>query len=116
MGPGMQPGAPPDPSVGYQDPYGSGGKSSVEYGMCPIDLILEDEVEEVKKLSYAKLHAFDMSTHGQFFWNFRTELETRWDYLQVVLRGSYLLGPLTEHISHGYPITAVGYSTRMDPY
>ena len=84
MGRDVQPGAPPDPSLGYQDPYGSGGNSSVEYGMCPIDRILEhNEVEEVRKLSYAKLRAFDMATHGQFFWNFRTELETRWDYQQV---------------------------------
>jgi len=109
MGLDVQPGAPPDPSMGYQDPYGAGGKSSVEYGMCPIDLILVNEVSEVRKLSYAKLHAFDRSTHGQFFWNFRTELGTRWDYHQVLTCS-------IKCISDGLLITVLGRATRMDPF
>ena len=41
----------------------------------------------MRDLAMAKLFAFDLNTHGQFFWNFRTELEPRWDYMQSVSRG-----------------------------
>jgi hypothetical protein len=51
--------------------------------MCPRDKPFPHEKEEVRVLAYAKLHAFDYQTHGQFFWNFRTEFETRWDFQRV---------------------------------
>ena len=51
--------------------------------MCPRDKPFPNEQQAVRDLSYAKLHAFDRGTHGQFFWNFRTEFETRWDFLRV---------------------------------
>jgi hypothetical protein len=63
--------------------YDLGGQSYVEYGTCPRDRPFPNDIEEIRLLSYAKLHAFDYFTHGQFFWNFRTEFEPRWDYLQV---------------------------------
>lgn len=34
------------------------------------------------ELARAQLQVFE-SSHGQFFWNFRTELEPRWSYLEV---------------------------------
>jgi hypothetical protein len=37
----------------------------------------------MRKIGFAKIGAFDLSTHGQFFWNFRTELEDRWDFQRV---------------------------------
>jgi hypothetical protein len=37
----------------------------------------------MRRLGYAKIRAFDLPTHGQFFWNFRTELEERWDFQRV---------------------------------
>lgn len=61
----------------------AGGPSYVEYGTCPRDRPFPNDVEEVRTLAYAKLHAFDYQTHGQFFWNFRTEFEPRWDYMRV---------------------------------
>ena len=67
----------------YGNNYLPGGPSLVEYGTCPRDRAFPNEVEDVRKLSYAKLHAFDYQTHGQFFWNFRTEFEPRWDFLKV---------------------------------
>lgn len=39
------------------------------------------------KLGLAKINAFDVDTHGFFFWNFRTELEPKWDYQQAVAAG-----------------------------
>jgi len=91
MGTG-QPNAPPDPRKGKQDPYGSGGESTPEYGMCPVDRPFDpeggfaSEDEAMTILASAKLNAFDAGTHGQFFWNFRTEFEPRWDYLDAVKR------------------------------
>jgi len=79
-----QPGAPPDQLLGAQDPFGMGGESYVEYGTCPKDKLFPNEVDAVRDLSYAKLNVFDRHTHGQFFWNFRTEFEPRWDYMRAV--------------------------------
>lgn len=64
-----------------------GGKSYVEYGYCPRDKAFPDELSVIRELSYNKLNAFDLDTHGQFFWNFRTEFEPRWDYQQAVFNG-----------------------------
>ena len=85
MGPG-QPNAPPDPTKGPQDPFGSGAASYVDHGMCPVDKAFENEDQVIQALAYSKLHSYDRSSHGQFFWNFRTELETRWDFQQAVKR------------------------------
>ena len=80
MGVGQQPGAPPDKTKGAQDPFGAGGESYVINGTCPRDKPFPDELEVVRDISFAKLNVFDQNTHGQFFWNFRTEFEPRWDY------------------------------------
>ena len=55
----------------------------MEYGMCPRDASFPNNDVEMKLLSYAKLNSFDTGTHGQFFWNFRTEFEPRWDFQKV---------------------------------
>jgi hypothetical protein len=51
-------------SKGIQDPIGSGGPSYVEYGLCPRDKTFPDEINVIRKLSFAKLFAFDKDTHG----------------------------------------------------
>lgn len=86
MGSG-QANAPPDPSKDAQDPFGTGGESYVINGTCPRDGFIENEDAFMRKLAYTKLNAFDLGSHGQFFWNFRTELEPRWDYQAAVARG-----------------------------
>jgi hypothetical protein len=86
MGAG-QPNAPPDPSKGKQDPFGLGGESYVEYGTCPRGKPFDNEDEVMTMLAAAKLNSFDKGTHGQFFWNFRTEFEPRWDFQEAVKRG-----------------------------
>jgi glucan 1,3-beta-glucosidase len=83
FGVGQVPNAPPNDSYPPQDPFGTGGPSFVSHGMCPIDKIWENEIDVVRSLSFAQLHSFDTHTHGFFFWNFRTELETRWDFFKV---------------------------------
>ncbi|CAN0090987.1 unnamed protein product, partial [Hapterophycus canaliculatus] len=66
-------------------PFGT-GSSTPSFGKCPIDATWhsEDDFMTVRDyLAYAKLNAFE-SGHGWFFWNFKTELEVRWDYLEAV--------------------------------
>jgi glucan 1,3-beta-glucosidase len=81
---GEQPGAPPrlDPATDTMDPRGSGGESFVINGTCPVSG--HSTIDSVRKLAYAQLNVFDLHTHGNFFWNFRTELEPLWDYQQAV--------------------------------
>ena len=38
------------------------------------------------ELARAQLQVFE-SSHGQFFWNFRTELEPRWDFMAATEKG-----------------------------
>eukprot|EP01035_Chromulina_nebulosa_P023578 gene23578-30572_t len=85
MGPD-QPGAPPDSDKGIQDPYGAGGISTPMYGQCPIDASFDDDDLAMKTIGTAQLQVFETS-HGQFFWNFRTELEPKWSYIEAVKRG-----------------------------
>jgi hypothetical protein len=85
MGP-EQPNAPPDPSLGPQDPFGSGGSSYVDHGMCPVDRAFDRDDEVMQALAYSKLSSYDRGSHGQFFWNFRTEFEPRWDFQEAVRR------------------------------
>lgn len=82
FGRGLVPNAPPDPNTKI-DPIGDGGPSYVEFGTCPVDRSYPNEIGDVKKFALAQLYSYDLFTHGFFFWNFRTELETRWDYQKV---------------------------------
>lgn len=79
--------AVPGKGVNTLDPMGTGGPSFVIDGTCPQDAAFSDEMEAVKRISYAKLNAYDQHTHGNFFWNFRTEFGTRWDYQIAVKNG-----------------------------
>lgn len=82
---GEQPGAPPrlDPAADTMDPRGSGGESFVINGTCPVSGHFNPD--SVRKLANAQMNVFDLHTHGNFFWNFRTELEEPlWDYQQAV--------------------------------
>ena len=82
-----QPGTLLDPTKGAQDPFGTGGESYVEYGTCPRDKPFDNDDFVMTTLGYSKLNAFDLGTHGQFFWNFRTEFEPRWDYMEATKKG-----------------------------
>jgi hypothetical protein len=54
--------------------------------MCPRDRFIPKEDTAMRLLGNAKLHVYDRHTHGQFFWNFRTEFEPRWDFQEAVRR------------------------------
>merc|ERR1712196_247107 len=53
-------------------------KVNCEYVKCPQSYLGPE------KISYAKIFAYDYQTHGNFFWNFRTEFEPRWNYQTAV--------------------------------
>lgn len=78
-----QPGTPLDDSLPPQDPFGTGGESYVSYGTCPRDKPFENDDDVMTTLGYSKMNAFDLGTHGNFYWNFRTEFEPRWDFQQA---------------------------------
>lgn len=87
QGTGMQPGAPPDPRLGPEHGPRGSGQSFVQYGYCPVDKPFDNDLVETKKMAFSKLNRFDLHSHGQLFWNFRTELEDKWDYQRAVELG-----------------------------
>jgi glucan 1,3-beta-glucosidase len=58
------------------------------------------ELQVMPRLGMAKINAFDKDTHGCFFWNFRTELESKWDFQKAVANGWLPTG--VERISEEY--------------
>ncbi|CAM9648474.1 unnamed protein product, partial [Choristocarpus tenellus] len=86
MGP-EQPGAPPNPRNPPLGPFGT-GVSGPSFGMCPVDKTWRSQKKFMTALALAKLHAFETG-HGWFFWNFKTELEVRWDYMAAVDAGYF---------------------------
>lgn len=102
----------PDPTKPIQPPYGT-GVSSPSFGMCPTDISwfslstqsnlslgplpetsplaqnYDTNIDQtvLKELAHKKIASFARSTHGWYFWNFRTEISLRWDYIRASKRG-----------------------------
>mmetsp|Transcript_20251 Transcript_20251/g.64037 ORF Transcript_20251/g.64037 Transcript_20251/m.64037 type:complete len:708 (+) Transcript_20251:2-2125(+) len=89
-----QPGAPPDPDLAEQGPFGT-GMSTPRYGMCPIDKSWPNDDYVMRKLAHKKLNAYNAGS-GWFFWNFKTELEPKWDYMASVENGWMPTDPQAE--------------------
>ncbi|KAH7488923.1 uncharacterized protein KRP23_2865 [Phytophthora ramorum] len=66
------PGTPLDATKPIQGPYGT-----------------DDDVEFARNLNLKKLNAFALG-HGWYFWNFKTELGSRWNFLELEDRGEFL--------------------------
>mmetsp|Transcript_9558 Transcript_9558/g.22973 ORF Transcript_9558/g.22973 Transcript_9558/m.22973 type:complete len:259 (+) Transcript_9558:55-831(+) len=56
--------------------------------MCPVDRAWREpsDAEVMKALGHKKLNAFSTG-HGWIYWNFKTELEPKWDYVRAVEAG-----------------------------
>ena len=69
-------------------PYGEDPqkRSVVKKGKCSIDSDFYPE-SDVLKLGQANMQAFDDLVEGQFLWNFRNELEPRWNYVTAYDNG-----------------------------
>jgi glucan 1,3-beta-glucosidase len=87
MGPGIIPGAPVNPNSPPQGPFGT-GSSTPSYGQCPIDKKWHNDKLFMRDIASSKLFAYE-SVHGWAFWNFKTELEPRWSYIQGTLNGYF---------------------------
>jgi len=82
----LLPGLPLDATEGLQGPFGS-GISGPMFGMCPREMAHgRREDEYMTTLAHKQIEAFNAG-HGWFFWNFRTELEPHWDFLEAWRRG-----------------------------
>mmetsp|Transcript_24492 Transcript_24492/g.61990 ORF Transcript_24492/g.61990 Transcript_24492/m.61990 type:complete len:467 (+) Transcript_24492:209-1609(+) len=81
-----QPGAPPPRWFNQRGPMSTTGTSTPAFGMCPIDKSWPNDTEVMTALGHKKLNAWTYG-HGWFFWNFKTELEPKWDYLKSVANG-----------------------------
>ena len=107
MGP-EQPGAPPDPTKPLQGPYGT-GISGPSFGLCPIgrdwakeehadgenwmrapadaDPSVDATDEVIGSLAKKKMQSFALVAHGFYFWNFKTEFEPNWSFMEALARG-----------------------------
>lgn len=81
-----QPGTPPSNEMPLQGPYGT-GVSGPQFGQCPVGVEWGDKNNEyMTTLTMKSLNSFN-SGHGWFFWNFRTEMEPRWSFIQAYYNG-----------------------------
>jgi glucan 1,3-beta-glucosidase len=81
-----QPGLPLETTTGLLGPFGS-GISGPMFGRCPREMAVgEFEDEWMTTLTHKQVAAFNQG-HGWFFWNFRTEFEPHWDFLEAWRRG-----------------------------
>ena len=121
MGP-EQPGAPPDPTKPLQGPYGT-GISGPSFGLCPIgrDWIKEEHTdglnwmrapadapdatdatdEVIGSLAKKKMQSFALVAHGFYFWNFKTEFEPNWSFMEALARGWLTYYNTTSKDEHG---------------
>ncbi|KAH7463087.1 hypothetical protein PRIC1_001795 [Phytophthora ramorum] len=88
------PGTPLDTTKPIQGPYGT-GQSGPTFGKCPItsntsfgQQDAQDEHEFARNLNLKKLNAFALG-HGWYFWNFKTEFGSRWNFLDLVRKGVF---------------------------
>uniref|UniRef100_A0AAV1UPP4 X8 domain-containing protein n=1 Tax=Peronospora matthiolae TaxID=2874970 RepID=A0AAV1UPP4_9STRA len=88
------PGTPLDVTKPIQGPYGT-GQSGPSFGLCPVTSNIsfgqendEDEREFARNLNLKKLNAF-AAGHGWYFWNFKTEFGSRWNFLDLVRNGAF---------------------------
>ncbi|TDH70339.1 hypothetical protein CCR75_002902 [Bremia lactucae] len=88
------PGTPLDTTRPIQGPYGT-GQSGPSFGDCPItsntsfnQQTADDELVFTRNLNLKKLNAFAVG-HGWYFWNFKTEFGSRWNFLDLVRKGAF---------------------------
>ena len=63
-------------------PYGESDRSNIRNGQCLLDSSYFDE-NDVKTLGDCTSYILNSAVQGQFLWNFRTELEPRWSYVEA---------------------------------
>ena len=70
-----------DRTVYMQGPYGSNFLDVARYGMCPTD---SDRWTDKEMMEHGQcvLEVFNQYAEAHIMWNFRTELEPKWSYVE----------------------------------
>ena len=71
-----------DRTAAQLGPFGEKDGSTIRYGKCLTDSA-HFGFDQIKKFAVCSREVFDSTFNGQFFWNFRTELEPRWSYIDA---------------------------------
>lgn len=75
-----------DRSAAMLGPFGESTQSTIQEGKCLIDSA-HFNFNKVDKFANCQKEVFDQTFDGQFFWNFRNELEPRWNYIEAYDQG-----------------------------
>ena len=75
-----------DRTAEKQGPFGTGEESTPMLGKCPRDS-KHFHNHAVQNLGKDYYETFDSHVEGSFFWNFRNELEPRWNYVTAYDNG-----------------------------
>lgn len=67
-------------------PYGENNPNFISKGMCPVDAEIFSDTE-VKELGECTIDIFNKALKAQFMWNFRTQIEEKWDYVRAYDKG-----------------------------
>ncbi|EQC38096.1 hypothetical protein SDRG_04526 [Saprolegnia diclina VS20] len=84
------PGTPLDVTKPIQGPYGT-GTSGPSFGYCPVNSQTsfdKDHLAFTTDMVRKKLNAFQVG-HGWYFWNFKTELDMTWNFIQLNRLGAF---------------------------
>ncbi|OQR85743.1 glucan 1,3-beta-glucosidase [Achlya hypogyna] len=84
------PGTPLDVTKPIQGPYGT-GTSGPSFGYCPVNSQTSfdtDHLTFTTNMVRKKLNAFQVG-HGWYFWNFKTELDMTWNFIQLCRLGAF---------------------------
>lgn len=75
-----------DRSAAMLGPIGESDASTISYGQCLTDSSFFSN-DDVKTLGDCSSYILNQAVAGQFMWNFRTELEPRWSYIEAYDKG-----------------------------
>lgn len=81
-------GLPLDRTKPIQGPYGT-GTSGPSFGYCPLSSNMSFDLPDndmFHQLGQKKVNAFNYG-HGWYFWNFKTEIDPKWDFMRAVENG-----------------------------
>lgn len=75
-----------DRSAAFLGPTGETDRASIRYGQCYSDSEYFSDAD-VKVLGDCLSYILNDTVEGQFLWNFRNEIESRWSYIEAYDKG-----------------------------
>ena len=83
-----------DRTAYMQGPFGSNKLDVAQYGKCPTDSDRWSN-DEITTNGQCAIKTFDKYAEAQLMWNFRTELEAKWSYIESYDNGWTV--PIKQH-------------------